>query len=224
LRSVPFGEADLVLTFFTETTGVVAAIARAARRPSKRFISLEPIHRLRIEFEERPGSDLATLVDASLDQPRLRISSELERLDAAGRALRWLRRSLPPHTKEPEVWQLVSSLFDALDAKVLEQEPSRLIGAMGLRLLGAVGWGLDFARCVTCARGCGPASPAYVDPTRGGLVCRACGGARMRLSAPVRRRLLAVSTEGAEALDVPSAAVALDLIEQALSAHVGGPT
>ncbi len=66
----PLGEADLIVRLFTESHGMVSAIARNALRSHKRFPALEPMHLLgvRLELGER---DLATLVEARLERPRI---------------------------------------------------------------------------------------------------------------------------------------------------------
>jgi DNA repair protein RecO (recombination protein O) len=91
-----------------------------------------------------------------------------------------------------------------------------------LRILATLGWGLDFERCVRCSKDCPAGQPALVDPTRGGLVCRACGGARQRLSAAERVRLAAAARDGDPApLEPEDAKVALELVEHVLRAHAG---
>jgi DNA repair protein RecO (recombination protein O) len=54
-----------------------------------------------------------------------------------------------------------------------------------------------------------------IDPARGGLVCRACGGARLRISGAARGRIASGSIAPGD-VDL-----ALDLVERALSAHAG---
>lgn len=223
LRRVPFAESDLIVTFFTEERGVLSAVARGARRSSKRFAGLEPMHLLRLGLEERPGAELAVLTEATLERPRLHLIADLGRLDAAGRALRWVREIAPAHTVERDVWRELNGLLDQLDDPAERRPPEACLVVAGLRLLAAFGWALDLARCVRCGRVCEPGSAAYADPTRGGLVCRACGGGRLLLRADLRARL-ASAAEGQEDISIPpdDLRTALDLIEGALTAHASG--
>ena len=56
----------------------------------------------------------------------------------------------------------------------------------------------------------------------GGLICRACGGARTRLDAPTRERLArAAATGDAEALASADAELAQSLVDAVLKAHAG---
>src|SRR5262249_27302701 len=161
----------------------------------------------------------AVLVESSIVHPRLALVAALDRLEAAGRALRWVRRAAPPHTPEPALWGEVNALLDRLDTPTPGPSPQALVAGMGLRMLAAVGWGLDLARCVRRGKTCDPGTGAYLDPGEGGLVCRACGGARMLLRGECRRRLLAASQGDDAALGEEEVRLALEIVDAALDAH-----
>lgn len=217
MKRVAVGESDLLLTLFTEKKGIVSVAARTARSSSKRFGSLEPMHLLRVAIDERQGADVGALVEATIARARVRLTSDLDALEAAGRALRWARRAAPPHTSEPALFDELNELLDALDEE--PRAPLARLAASGLRVLGAVGWGLDLERCVVCGKPCREGAAAYVDATRGGLVCRACGGARVVLSGEQRARLVAARA-GEGMLLEDDVERALELVEDALAAHV----
>jgi DNA repair protein RecO (recombination protein O) len=223
LRRVAYGESDLIVTMLTRDLGVVSALARSARKTHKRFVgALEPMHTLRVELVERVGAELMTLRDSVIDVPRRELTADLERMEAAGRALGWVRRGAPERTAEPDAWQVLTELLDQLDTPADHHAPVVHLAACGLRLLSAFGWGLDFERCVVTGRVCEAGRPAMIDATRGGLVSRAAGGARLQLSGAQRERLLWASRGRAGALQTSDADVVLGLIEEALRAHVGG--
>jgi DNA repair protein RecO (recombination protein O) len=111
---------------------------------------------------------------------------------------------------------LLDHLGDAEDSA----SPRARLAATGLSLLSAFGWGIDFDRCVSCGKQASVGQAASVDAARGGLVCRNCGGARRRLSGDERRALSDAALGGGK-LDDELAALALDLVEQALKAHGG---
>ena len=221
LRRVSYAESDLVITFLTEELGRVSALARGARRSQRRFGGcLEPIHTLRIRFDERTGSELVLLREAKIERPRSGAIESLSRLQAAGRALNWVRRSAPARTPEPELWLALEALLDRV-AESEQHEPLTNLAEFGLQLLTALGWGLDFERCVRCGKQCGRGQAAMLDPTRGGLVCTACGGARLRLDGAEREHLLQTAAGAHGALTETDVAVALDLIDEAMRAHAG---
>jgi DNA repair protein RecO (recombination protein O) len=220
LRRVEYGESDLVITFLTDTIGRVSALARGARKSVKRFGGvLEPMHTLRISYDDRSGAELITLREAKLERARPFLVTSLERMQAAGQALNWVRKAAPPRTPEPEVWAAMEALLDHLTDAHDTTQPRTRLAASGLRLLAAFGWGIDFERCVSCGRLAAPGQTAAVDASRGGLVCRNCGGARRRISGAERAALIAAAS-GAS-LEDAHAALGLELVEQALKAHGG---
>lgn len=219
LRKVPYGEADAVLTFFTEARGVASAIARGARKSAKRFSVLEPLHLLRISIDERPGADLGTLVEAQLARPRLGLLSSLDRIEIASTALQWVRRASPPRVREPALWDDVNSLLEDLDADPDPKTARARLAEMGLRLLQGAGWGLQLTSCVRCGRPCEAEATACIDPGQGGLVCRACGGARTVLRPARRLALIAVLEGETSVLTEEDAACAIDLVTGTLQAH-----
>ncbi|HWA71152.1 MAG TPA: DNA repair protein RecO [Polyangiaceae bacterium] len=222
LRRVELAEADLIVTLFTRTLGRVSALARGARRSRKRFGgALEPFFTLHVRMEERPRSELFVLSEASVVRPRLGLLSHLSRLEVAGRALSWVRRAAPPRTPEPEAWALLERLLDRLTSTEGELSAERELCELGLPLLAAFGWGIDLERCVSCGKPCPDGAPASVDAARGGLVCRECGGGRMRLSGALRERLARAARGEAQALDAQDVSVALDLIDRVFAAHAG---
>ncbi len=221
LRRVDYGDSDLVLALFSEKLGRVSALARGARRSTKRFGGvLEPLHTLSVRFDEPRSGELFVLREARIVVPRTRLTSDLERMQAAGRALGWVRGAAPPRTREPEVWKILANLLDLLSEPEAGRATLHLCAA-GLRLLAAFGWGLDLSRCVRCGRPCPADQSAMVDAARGGLVCRACGGARLKLPGQTRERLLEVAAGAEITLDADELTLALELVEQAMRAHAG---
>ncbi len=211
------GKRISILSLFTESLGRVSALARGARKSKKRFGgALEPFHTVRVEFDEPASGELFPLRDAALETTRLTLTSNLARMDAAGRALGWIRVATPARTAEPAVWRTLVELLDRLnDAVAVDQR--QVLAEQGLLLLAAFGWALELERCVRCGKQCAPGRAAMIDADRGGLVCRACGGARLRMSGATRARVArgALLPEDVDA--------ALGLVEQALRSHAGTP-
>lgn len=222
LRRVEFGESDLVLTLFTEALGRVSALARGARKSQRRYGgALEPFFTLSVRLEERAGRELLTLTEASLTRPRTALLGELSRLSAAGRATNWLRQAAPPRTPEPQVWQLMERLLDRLADPRATPNPERELAETGLSLLSAFGWGLDLERCVSCGKVCPEQVRAGVDVSRGGVVCRDCGGGRVQLGSATRVRLARAAAGGSDSLVDDDVSVAIDLVTRVFAAHAG---
>jgi len=221
VRRVPVGEADVIVTLFTEARGVLSAVARSARRQNKRLVGLEPMHVLRVSLEEREHKDLAVLQEASIAHARMHLCAALDRMEAAGRALRWIRAVAPPNTREPGLFTTLNELLDALATQGSTRSPEAELATAGLRLLADMGFGLVLDRCVRCGRVCPVQAPACLDPLAGGLVCRACGGARLVLGAELRKRVEAACAGDDEALCEEDARIVVDLVEAVMAAHAG---
>ena len=176
------------------------------------------MHTLDVTLRERSGQSLLGLPSATISVPRRRILESYDRMDAAGTALRWLRKTSPARTPEPALWSVMQSFLDLLDRESLPASPPALLTVAGLRLLQALGYALDLERCVTCGRACEEGRAAYLDPARGGLICRRCGGAAIVVAGALRKRLLLASA-GKLALWDDDVAMALEIVEAALFAH-----
>lgn len=222
VRRTELGESDLVVVLFTEQLGQLSALARGARRSRRRFVgALEPLHTLRVRLEEKGGAELLDLVEATLERARTRLLTSLEDMDAAGRVLGWIRKASPPRTPEPEVWRAVVDLLDRLDDPARGTSARAELVRAGLGLLAAFGWGLELERCVGCGKPCPEGRVAQIDVERGGLLCRACGGGRLRLSGPTRARLAGAARGSALALDAGDLGIAVEIVDRAFRAHLG---
>ncbi|HEY6725370.1 MAG TPA: DNA repair protein RecO [Polyangiaceae bacterium] len=222
LGKVDYRESDWVVTLFTRQHGRVSALARGARRSQKRFGGvLEPMHTLTLALEERPTGDLMILREASIEVARIHLVSRLDTLEAAGRALGWVRASAPQQQPEPLVYASILELLDQLDQPAQQRDPRLFLAEFGLYFLSAIGIGIDLHSCVRCGRACAEGRAAYVDPKKGGLVCRACGGASRKLEGPERERFAQASSGTSGVLESPDIEGALLLVEQALAAHLG---
>lgn len=219
LRAVAYGEADVIATFLGEAEGRVSVIARGARKGTARLGgALEPFHTIRLGYDDR-GSDVATLKEAAIRKVRVGLTQSLAALDAAGRALRWVRHVCPPRTPEPGVFAEATALLDGMDG---EPGSARLaLAAFGLRLLGEAGYGLELDRCVRCQKPCPEERPASFDSSRGGLVCRACGGGSFVLSSTERRAAKALVRGEPASCGDDVAEHLIELVDASMAAHTG---
>jgi DNA repair protein RecO (recombination protein O) len=224
LRRTEYGESDLVLNVLTDSIGRIGVIARGARASRRRFAGgIESFHGLRFSLEEPQRGDLYRLCDARLEVPRLQLTTHLIGLTVAGRALGWVRAVTPANTAEPEVFRACARLLDRLNdtPPATARAGDYVLAEFGLVLLDVLGWALELERCVRCGRACPAAAPSTLDPGLGGLVCRNCGGARIRLTPSVRKAMLKASKGEAASLDECDTAFVLDVVEASLHAHAG---
>ena len=239
VRSVAYGESDVIATLLTEQEGKIAAIVRGARKGSRRVAgALEPLHTIAATYEDK-GSELVTMKEARVIKPRTNLLRHLESMEAAGTMLRWARHVFPPRTPEPAAFATLIETLDALDGSAAGGTsrtpddgsaaggtpapitPMVELARAGLRLLADIGWGIELERCVQCGARCPEDASAQIDAQKGGIVCRKCGGARVLLRAPARRAAIVALSKPSDATIEPHARALIELVESVMAAHTG---
>ena len=115
LRTYPFREADLVVSFFTRDQGKLRGVARRARRPKSAFGSgLERLSHVRMAYFQRENAELANLTGCELIESQFDMQSEYAR----GLALDYLtevsEHLLPPHEPNEKFFRLIIAVIENL--------------------------------------------------------------------------------------------------------------
>ena len=140
----------------------------------------------------RPGrGELAQLERVSVARSFHGILRSLEAIGAAGAAMAVIRERVPDHEPEPAVFDAAVELLAALDRG---GPPEECFLSLQIRVLTILGFAPTLDRCVGCGKVPAPGRAASFDAQRGGIICRACGGARLVLSAPALRRWAVVQS------------------------------
>jgi DNA repair protein RecO (recombination protein O) len=197
LRLRPLGEADRILTLFSRERGKSSAVAKGVRKTASKFgARLDFFTRSRLTLHE--GRSLDVITGAAL------VSGGWERLVQpdvyafASYVAELLDGLSEPDLAVPEVFELLEELQSALfekraDALPEKESTSALRPVFDLRLMGALGFGLELDACVRCGSELGrrpfAGGRAMLSPEAGGLVCRACLDAGADGADEVRRDL-----------------------------------
>ncbi|UCH30519.1 MAG: DNA repair protein RecO [Myxococcales bacterium] len=191
MRSVDYRDSDRIVTLLTEDFGKISALARGARRSQRRFGgALQPYVLMNALF--RPGrGELAHLERVTVDQSFHGILRSLEAIGAAGAALAVIRERVPEHEPEPAVFDSAVRFLDALNRRAPAEES---LLSLQIRVLTILGFAPTLDRCVGCGKTPAQGRAAPFDASRGGIVCRACGGGRLILSAAALRRWMVVQS------------------------------
>ncbi|MEN8181817.1 MAG: DNA repair protein RecO [Myxococcota bacterium] len=176
LRSVAFGESDLVVHLLTPATGRVTAIAKGARRSSRRFPgTLDFFNELRVELEpsRRPGA-MARLELARLVRVFAALRVDPVRFALASYLLELLDRLAPEGGAIRDRAALFGFALEAL--KVLEtRAPDLALRALlELRALAALGLCPELACCVRCRGPLDAPGPVSFHVADGGPLCAGC--------------------------------------------------
>ncbi len=191
LRSVDYRDADRIVTLLTERLGKISAIARSARRSRRRFAgSLEPFAIIEADIEPGRG-ELGTLLEARVLQGFPGILKDLGTMSAAAAALDLVARGSAERQPDPELFRATACLFRLLDEG--RQPAEEALVSFRIRATALLGFAPDLDACGRCGRTAAAGRAGLFDPVAGHLVCRACGGASIYLSASSRKRFRAAA-------------------------------
>jgi len=193
LRAVDLRESDRLLTLLTEKLGKVSAVARGARTSRKRFGgALEPFALIEVLLERGRGREsLFAMTEASLKDAHEGLSRDLERLGAAAFIVELAREVTPEHEPDAALFRTVATSLSILStAKTCATRPFAV--AVGLGILTSAGFAVSADRCNACGKPVPENRKACFDPRRGGVVCTACGGGPLLLSAEAAASLAAL--------------------------------
>lgn len=177
LRRIPYGEADLVVTFFSRDNGRMSGMAKSARKSMRRFGgALEPGTLVEMLYSERQSSELVFITEAQVKRSVVGIMKSLERIDAMGRALILALGFLRERQSAPEK-------FDLLDKRITYLSNTEPTGfdslVFEIEWLRLCGFGPNIHSCSLCKGELDGSSWSF-DFDEGGVICPNCSGRRGR--------------------------------------------
>jgi DNA repair protein RecO (recombination protein O) len=226
LRRVAYGEADLVVTLLGLQTGRVSALARGARKSTRRFAGgLGPGLTGEARLRDRPGAELFGFESFEARGDRPGFSGDIAKAAHAAYAVELCDRLCPPRQPEKSVYTWLDEFLSRLDAGIATAERLRVFE---LGLLRALGLGPSLGRCAACGREDLGDADVLWRPDAGGVFCVGCAKAAERMSAGTRRmleRLGRASLADAEGLepDRATGAACRRAVLALLREHVHGP-
>ncbi len=117
LRSFDYGETSRIVTMLTRQNGVIGAMAKGARRPTSTFGStLQPGSYVQAVYYYKPERGLQTLREVSHMQRFPRLTTDLERVTLALRALEITRALLDEGEAQPLALEALARTLTFLDA------------------------------------------------------------------------------------------------------------
>ena len=110
LRTYPFREGDLIVSFFTRDLGKLRGVARRARRPKSPFGSgLERLSRVRMAYYQRENAELANLTGCELIQSQFDLGSDYGRGIALDFFTETADHLLPAHEPNEKYFRLLAA-------------------------------------------------------------------------------------------------------------------
>jgi DNA repair protein RecO (recombination protein O) len=193
LHVFDYSESSRIVRLATRDAGVVAALARGARRPKSRFGSALDLFADGVaHLLLKDGRDLHTLAAFELTHARPALGQDLQRFTGAA-ALAEL--ALRFSTDDPE-GALYPVLADALDTLAGASDAYTTTAALAgaWRLLASLGFAPALADCAMCHAPLVPDEDLMFAHRAGGALCARCGARApqtRRVPAEARRSLAA---------------------------------
>lgn len=117
LRTYPFQEADLIVSFFTRDLGKLRGVAKRARRPKSTFgAGLERLSRVRMAYFQRENAELASLSSCEVIESGFSAETEYSRSLALDYMTEVSEQLLPPHEPNEKFFRLLLAMRQSLSA------------------------------------------------------------------------------------------------------------
>lgn len=117
LRTYPYREADLIVSFVSRDQGKLRGIARAARRPKSRWGSgLERLSHVQLHYFMRENQDLARLDRCELESPPLFLKADYTVSVALDFLAEVSEKLLPEHEPNDAYFRLLLLVLDEIRA------------------------------------------------------------------------------------------------------------
>jgi len=121
LRTFPFGEADLIVTFLTPDFGLIKVFAKSPRKIKSRFgSSLEPLTCSRISFWGKEDADLPRLTQADILHSFQTIRNNLHVFLKVSEIIELTVTLVPEKDANKKVYQLLFNTLRAIEQGIAE--------------------------------------------------------------------------------------------------------
>jgi DNA repair protein RecO (recombination protein O) len=206
LRTIKLGEADRIVTIFTQGHGKVRAVAKGIRKTTSKFgARLEPTSRVALQCYKGRELDIVTQAE-SIETHRV-LREEYVLFTHAIPMLEAVDQVAQEHEPNPALYRMLTGAL-----RTLAQRRSALVTpAFFWKLLSLEGFHPMLDACARCSAEPGTSDAELIafDLEEGGTLCRACarGGGRpvSPLALDLLRRMLGGELNGALA-EAPSGA------------------
>lgn len=112
LRTYPFREADLIVSFFTREEGKMRGVARRARRPKSPFgAGLERLSHVRMAYFQKENAELASLTGCEMIRSQFDLGSDYTRGVALDYFTEVAEHLLPAHEPNERFFRLMLAVL-----------------------------------------------------------------------------------------------------------------
>src|SRR4030065_1700452 len=137
LRSIPYGEADKIVTLYTRDCGKIKGFAKGAKRSRKRFgNSLEICSYINASFFEKENADLVRLNHCDLIRSFAGLREDIHRLAWASYFIELVKEMTAERIQNKPLFRLLIAFLNLIDRGILKEEVQRVFEIRFLSHLG----------------------------------------------------------------------------------------
>lgn len=171
LKSMRWGEADRIVTFFSYKLGKVRGIAREARKMKNRFGgALEPFTCVNLTLLDKRNDSLASISAINILEDFTGLRENLEGISAAARMVSLVEGLTADRDPSHQVFH---TLREGLRALVDSEDHILTTLIFQIHVLTHAGFRPQVDHCASCGKGVG-LPLAKFSSTAGGLLCPGC--------------------------------------------------
>lgn len=171
LNSRRWGEADRIVTFYSDRFGKLRAVARGARKSKGRFgAALEPFVHCDLNLFEKHGDSLYRLTQADIRESFAQLTTDLALMAGAARMVNLVSAITVEGDPDSRVFD---TLLQGLRALRSSDDPVLTTLWFQVRLLSRTGFRPQTEHCAVCGGEQGT-ERALFSPRSGGRVCLPC--------------------------------------------------
>jgi DNA repair protein RecO (recombination protein O) len=172
LKSLSYGESDLIVTFYSREYGKLKGIAKGAKRSKKRFANVfEPFSLTSIIFSRKNRDMLAFIESCDIVDHYASIRQDLEKTLTACYFMDLIDHFSPEGKASEELFAL---LTDYLSMLTRDNISDAMIRFFEMRLLKISGFEPSLSACIRCKTPVTNGSYYYFYPQEGGIACASC--------------------------------------------------
>jgi len=176
LRSLAYGESDLIMTFFTAGFGKLKGIAKGARRSKKRFVNaLDLFCRSDVVFSRKGTEGLALIDSCDVREHYPGIREDLERTLVATYFVDLVDQFSSEGKRDSELFR---ELQDFLGIVGSGNSSETMIRIFELRLLKRAGYEPVLDHCLACKTQIHTIPTLMFSVKEGGIFCAQCAPGR----------------------------------------------
>lgn len=189
LRTYNLAEADKIVVCLTQSTGVVRAVARGARRLKSRYgAGLEPFTVIDLTYYEKEGRELVTLKQVEIKRSFFSLTRNSETVAALAYMGELVLEFAPPHEPNEKVFRM----FRAVLQEVAQSQEAlfALVRYFEIWILKLAGFLPDLRACADCRRKIDEGALGYLNAEYK-LYCAECsqrGGTALSAAAHAQLR------------------------------------